>query len=248
MFAGRNISATHIAFASTRVMATAAVTGQGVGTAAAFAVRKHLYPSDLYLENDMIRNIQQQLIRDNAFLIGVTNSDPEDLARKAFISASSFQSDGRPEYIISGITRTVHGTGGVCGERTPRGSQRWMSSLDEQLPQWIELGWDETVTIRTIEITFDTGMHRVLTLTQAEAYSEKMHWGRAQEESVRDYSIEYRSDGNRETAVSVRNNYLARRIHVLEDEISTRSIRIIIQKTNGINHARILEIRIYGSL
>src|SRR5690606_12496115 len=35
MFAGRNISATHVAFASTRVMATCAVIGQGVGTAAA---------------------------------------------------------------------------------------------------------------------------------------------------------------------------------------------------------------------
>lgn len=34
MFAGRNISATHIAFASTRVMATCAVVGQGVGTPA----------------------------------------------------------------------------------------------------------------------------------------------------------------------------------------------------------------------
>jgi hypothetical protein len=39
MFAGRNLSATHIAFASTRVMATCAVVGQGVGTAAALALR-----------------------------------------------------------------------------------------------------------------------------------------------------------------------------------------------------------------
>ena len=37
-FAGRNISATHVAFASTRVMATCAVMGQAVGTAAAMAL------------------------------------------------------------------------------------------------------------------------------------------------------------------------------------------------------------------
>ena len=39
MFAGRNISASHIAFSSTRVMATCAVVGQGVGTAAGLAIR-----------------------------------------------------------------------------------------------------------------------------------------------------------------------------------------------------------------
>ena len=40
MFAGRNLSASHVAFASTRVMATCAVVGQGVGTAAAIALQR----------------------------------------------------------------------------------------------------------------------------------------------------------------------------------------------------------------
>ena len=49
LFAGRDISATHVAFASTRVMATCAVIGQGVGTAAAYAIsqklpRRRLHP------------------------------------------------------------------------------------------------------------------------------------------------------------------------------------------------------------
>ncbi|MFO0955890.1 MAG: FAD-dependent oxidoreductase [Isosphaeraceae bacterium] len=35
MMAGRNIAATHVAFTSTRVMATCAVIGQAAGTAAA---------------------------------------------------------------------------------------------------------------------------------------------------------------------------------------------------------------------
>jgi len=39
-FAGRNISASHVALASTRVMATCSVMGQAVGTAAAIAARK----------------------------------------------------------------------------------------------------------------------------------------------------------------------------------------------------------------
>ncbi|MCA9051193.1 MAG: FAD-dependent oxidoreductase, partial [Planctomycetaceae bacterium] len=46
MFAGRNISATHVAFSSARVMATCAVIGQGVGTAAALAVRQSVDAGD----------------------------------------------------------------------------------------------------------------------------------------------------------------------------------------------------------
>jgi len=247
MFAGRNISTTHIAFASTRVMATSAVIGQGVGTTAAFAINKHLQPSDLSSRKDIIHGIQQQLLRDNAFLIGVRNSNPEDLAGKASICASSFQSNGQPEYIISGWTRSVYGTGGVSRKRAAEGSQRWMSNPDEPLPQWIELMWNEPITIKAIEITFDTGMHRVLTLTQAEAYTRKMHWGRAQEETVRDYLIIYKSDGEWNKISKVRDNYLAQRVHKLKEEISTGAIRIVVQKTNGINHARILEVRVYSS-
>jgi hypothetical protein len=47
MFAGRNMSATHVAFASTRVMATCAVVGQGVGTASAYAVKHEIDPCEL---------------------------------------------------------------------------------------------------------------------------------------------------------------------------------------------------------
>lgn len=44
MFAGRNISVSHVAMSSTRVMATCALLGQAVGTAAAIALREGLTP------------------------------------------------------------------------------------------------------------------------------------------------------------------------------------------------------------
>src|SRR5207249_6696894 len=44
MMAGRNISASHVAFTSTRVMATCAVVGQAAGTAAAQCVRNRRSP------------------------------------------------------------------------------------------------------------------------------------------------------------------------------------------------------------
>lgn len=50
LFAGRNISATHAALSSTRVMATCSVIGQAVGTAASIAVKNNLSPRGVYRE------------------------------------------------------------------------------------------------------------------------------------------------------------------------------------------------------
>ena len=66
LFAGRNISVTHAALSSTRVMATCAVLGQALGTAAAIAVQKNLAPRRIY-ETEM-PNLQQQLMDDDCYL------------------------------------------------------------------------------------------------------------------------------------------------------------------------------------
>ncbi len=64
-FAGRNISVTHIALSSTRVMATCAVIGQAVGTAAAIAAREGISPREVGAHID---ELQQTLLTDGAFL------------------------------------------------------------------------------------------------------------------------------------------------------------------------------------
>ncbi len=66
MFAGRNISVTHSALSSTRVMATCAVCGQAVGTAAALAVKEGLSPRGVY--ETRIRELQRLLADDDCWL------------------------------------------------------------------------------------------------------------------------------------------------------------------------------------
>lgn len=65
-FAGRNISATHAAISSTRVMATCSLLGQAMGTAAAFCVLEGILPKEL--TGDRVKRLQQQLLRDGVFL------------------------------------------------------------------------------------------------------------------------------------------------------------------------------------
>jgi len=66
MFAGRNISATHMGISATRVMATCAVMGQAVGTAAAIAVKKGIMPSDIFYKH--MKELQLTLMWDDCFL------------------------------------------------------------------------------------------------------------------------------------------------------------------------------------
>lgn len=65
VFAGRNISVTHAALSSSRVMATCAVLGQALGTAVAMAVKENIKP-----ENVDISKLQQRLMDDDCFIPG----------------------------------------------------------------------------------------------------------------------------------------------------------------------------------
>lgn len=66
MFAGRNISVTHVALSSTRVMATCALLGQALGTGAAVALKYGCTPAEVYPRH--IREVQADLMDDGVFL------------------------------------------------------------------------------------------------------------------------------------------------------------------------------------
>ena len=65
-FAGRNISMTHTAMSSIRVMATCALLGEAVGKAAAIASRDGLTPHGVY--TDKLAELQRKLLNEDCFL------------------------------------------------------------------------------------------------------------------------------------------------------------------------------------
>ena len=86
--AGRIISASHVAFGSTRVMATSAYTGQAVGAAAAICANKSISPKEL-LSAGHIKELQSKLIVSGHYIPGVEGKDENDLVQHAAISVSS---------------------------------------------------------------------------------------------------------------------------------------------------------------
>lgn len=252
MFAGRNISATHVAFASTRVMATCAVVGQGVGTAAALAVREGVAPAEVGVRPELVRAIQQQLLKDDCYLPGVRNEDPGDLVRAASrFSASSALPGAGPELVRSGQTRSVHGSPEldcICAPpaRAFPGLHRWMSDPAQGLPAWLEISWADPVNLREVILIFDTGLHRILTLSQADGYTRTMLWGQPQPETVRDYVIELKTASAWQEVARVDGNYQRRRTHELQPAVKAHALRVLVTATNGLDHARIVEVRAYA--
>ena len=86
-FAGRNISMTHAAMSSARVMATCALLGQAVGSAAAIAVKHGCLPDEVY-QNHIIE-LQNRLIYDDIMLPGHTRTPSELTLSSALFAENS---------------------------------------------------------------------------------------------------------------------------------------------------------------
>ena len=86
--AGRIVSSSHIAFGSTRVMATCAHSAQAVAIAAAMCKEKNLLPKDLSAE-DQIGELQARVVRSGNYIPGVFANDQANLVQHATITASS---------------------------------------------------------------------------------------------------------------------------------------------------------------
>ncbi len=86
--AGRIISATHVAFGSTRVMGTCAYGGQAVGMAAALCKDYQITPREI-LSKQSVGVLQERLARSGHFLPGIIRISRENIAAIAEVTSSS---------------------------------------------------------------------------------------------------------------------------------------------------------------
>ena len=171
-----------MAFGSTRVMGTCAVIGQAIGTGLRFMVQNQLTPKDWPL---FIKDLQQQLLREDAYIPGIINEDPNDLARLSTVTASSASPDSYPENVINGFSRIIHDSAN-CWES---------NESDESDVSWLNLQLNEATTLTSIEIKFDSNLSKQIMLTMFDN-------GKADHESdlptslIKDYDLELYKDGN----------------------------------------------------
>jgi hypothetical protein len=232
--AGRNLSATHVAFTSTRVMATCAVIGQAVGTAAAYCIKNGLSPRQLSSDRKRVADFQQVLLRDDQTIRDLRNEDPLDLARKAEVTASSSLSESDPESVINGLVRDLPG----------KLDNRWSARLGSGAH--LDLSWVVPQKIRLVQLTFDTGFHRQLTLSHQNSVNARMVRA-AQPETVRDYELLYRVPQTEgwTSLGKFTGNYQRLRRHEFP-AFNATALRLKVTATNGSEEARLYEIRCYA--
>lgn len=237
MMAGRNISNTHVAFSSTRVMATCSAIGQAVGTAAAQCVSSKLTPRRLRADQSELFKLQQTLLRDDQTIRKVKNEDPGDVARKARVSASESIKGADPEHVLTGKTRDVDGGN----------SNRWVALMPQAggaSGPWLDLTWGTPQLIGEVQLTFDTGFQRELTLSASDTVTQRVVRA-PQPETVSDYTLTASlANGESVELASVTDNFQRLRRHRFEP-VRVNRIRLQVHATNGSEEARVYEVRCY---
>lgn len=228
LMAGRNVSCTHVALGTMRVQATTGQMGQAVGTAAALCVRYGTDPRGIYQTH--IGELQQQLIKDDQYLIGLRNEDPNDLVRTANALASSeLSAQFSAQNAINGITRVVDNE-----------MNMWASDPSQPMPQWLELDLRGKEKINAVYLTFDTDINDAKRATWEWKDAERMP-----PEAARDYQVQVLKGKKWITVADVKGNYQRRRIHRFP-EVKTSKIKVVVTATNGDKSARIYEVRAYN--
>ena len=144
-FAGRNISMTHMAMSSMRVMATCALMGQAAGTAAAICTRYGETPHDVYLHH--LTELQDNIQAADGFLPATLRAVGQ-LCR----STPILDADGNPltdgDSLKDGQDRP-HAAFGTetCGLSVPNGRP-------------LEYRFNEPEAIESVHITFNSDLNR----------------------------------------------------------------------------------------
>ncbi|MFW6155120.1 MAG: FAD-dependent oxidoreductase [Planctomycetota bacterium] len=134
-FAGRDMSATHMAMSSTRVMGTGMACGQAVGTAVGLMRTKDLDRPAQVL--DHITELQQTLLWDDCFLPGMPLTVPA-LTRRATLTTSR----GNAQPIRDGWSRQIDDDPHAWEQAGPG--------------QWVQYDFHEPVELSEVAIAFDT--------------------------------------------------------------------------------------------
>lgn len=162
LFAGRNVSQTHVALSSSRVMGTCATMGQAVGTAAALCVQKKITPREL--RNNHISELQEQLLRDDAFIPELPARDMTELAKTADKITASSTLSGDVQLLIDGVSRDENGE-----------AHHWQS---KGLNAEVVFEWNNPISFSSIELKCDTNVKKNIMMLkntrENEAYTTKI--------------------------------------------------------------------------
>lgn len=228
MFAGRNVSQTHIALSSSRIMATCALMGQAVGTAAAICNKRNILPRTL--AQKYINELQEQLLRDDVFIPKRPANDINDLARKASLIFATSTSSGDANNLTNGMSRDIDGK-----------INHWQS---DGLTAEVQLEWESSLDLSTVEIKCDTNVNRNI-MMRKDSRNDDLFTNGIPKEMLKALSLEGRVNGGWVKLGNIDNNR-TRLIKFKFDSVNVTAVRIKMRETYGSENAKLFEVRCYA--
>jgi FAD dependent oxidoreductase len=209
LFAGRNISVTHAALSSTRVMGTCAILGQAAGTAAALCVRHRCDPRSLG-SGARLTELQATLMDDDCWLPGFTRP-VSALARRAKLSAGN---EGA-QVLLDGMDRD-----------RPDAVHRWNSPVGGS----VEFAWAAPVQLAGARLVFDSNLQ--LHKRMPCSYPHRSGRSAVPQSLVKAFRLEAKdSSGRWKTVYRETGNY--QRLVCVPLEMKTRALRFVAEETWG---------------
>ena len=228
-FAGRDISASRMAMASTRIIGCCAIGGEAVGIAAAACVRRGLLPRALAPH---IKEVQQAILRDGGYLPGFKNEDENDLARGARFDASSFVPGGEPQNAANGISRKI-------GDAL----NGWRSDGMREAGETLSMTLPAPRKVRQLRLVFDSDFRYPIRVTMSPNRQKQQRIG-VPPELVRDYDAVFFLAGQEVGRMKVRGNH--QRLNVLTfDPVLLDKVEFRVLSTNGAPCVTVYEVRAY---
>lgn len=225
---GRCMGASKLGMATSRVMATCAIGGQAIGTAAAL-----LHKGDCADIRDVdIQLLQQTLLKDDCYLPELTNTDEKDLARTAVITASG----ELPEYpavdVISGVSRRINGR-----------NHQWRTEGISEDGEWLKLELEKLSVVNLVQLVFDSDfdVEKKITLSSRR---QKSQVPGVPDKLVRDYDVILIKNGLEVARKEVRGNY-QRLNRIGFDSVECDTVKVRLMETNGYPGINLFEIRVY---
>ena len=223
--AGRAISASHLAFGSTRVMATCGVIGQAVGTAAALCVKHGFSPRGLLSHIEKLREI---LAVDDCYIPGYGLLLNNDLALSAKLSAASEQ---HPVCnLVNGELRNMGDTVNL-----------WQSDGLSKNGEYVTLKWDEPKKIKTVILRFDSDLSSELTITLSDGIRKGQK--RFPQTLIKDYDLIFYDKGNIVGELRQTDNIL--RLNRLKVDFVADEVKIVLKTTHGAVDASMFAVNIF---
>lgn len=222
-FAGRNISASHLALSSTRVMATCALMGQAVGVAVAVAKK---YGVSLQGIENQVKEIQQILRNEDCYLLNCKRKISDTILR-----SKNNLGEKEKAILFNGVERNLTET---------------ETSAKFPLGDGVEFSFEKTY-VNKIRLLFDSDIARnCQTDKNVKMYPQRAHIPLTYEKALvppcltKAYAVEIKIDG--EYRVWKEEDENISRLVLLPVEQEIEGIRFIGKETYGENHISLFSI------